>query len=267
MRLAATLSFLFKHNDLHRAMRHATRCNFKHLEMLFPYKLEPCPNKLKATCQALDANFVLFNANPGNWDQGQRGIAAIPKFSSTFKQTIVKDLEYANTIHCPFLHVLAGNKNHGADQRVYVENLNFAAKLAEQYNVTILVEALNADDFPDYLMPTVADAARIVESVNRANCRLQLDLYHSRKSLSPDVSAEDELYKYLPITAHLQIANPRDRGEPSEECVKLLQLAHRNGFEGHVGCEYNPTRGISERESLKWAEPYGISGSSTKFIV
>ena len=56
----------------------------------------------------------------------------------------------------------------------------------------------------------------------------------------------------LPRIGHVQIADPPSRSEPGTGEVNfgfVLGLLDRSGYEGWVGCEYNPSTATTE-ESL-----------------
>ena len=51
---------------------------------------------------------VLCNVPPGDWTLGQRGFAAVPGSEALFRDSLLRALDYAVTLQCPALHVLAG---------------------------------------------------------------------------------------------------------------------------------------------------------------
>lgn len=256
VRLAANLSFLWTEVPLLKRIAHAREAGFAHVEALFPYQ-DAHAKQLAETLQRHDVQPALFNAYPGDWNNGDVGLAALPHRQREFEDSVDAAIAYAAEIRCPRIHVLSGKKASGATEPVLVERLRWASRRAASHKLTILIEALNSSDFPDYLLPTTADAARIVETVAEPNCRLQLDLYHLRRSLAPGEEAAELVERFLPLAAHVQVANPVGRSEPGESCVALLKLLDDLGYAGCVGCEYKPTAG-SMAESLQWAAPFGI---------
>ena len=123
---------------------------------------------------------VLINSPPGDWAEGDRGLASIPGREHEFTAGIATALRYAEALHCPRLHVMAGLLPEGADAdererrlRVFVRNLRFACSEAAGQGVTILIEPLNPRDVPNYLFSTQADAHAIrTKSARRTSrCR------------------------------------------------------------------------------------------------
>jgi 2-dehydrotetronate isomerase len=65
------------------------------------------------------------------------------------------------------------------------------------------------------------------------------------------------LREMLPITGHIQIASIPSRHEPDDEELNypfLFAELDRFGYQGFVGCEYNP-RGKTT-DGLAWFKPY-----------
>ena len=51
---------------------------------------------------------VLFNAPPGDWAAGERGLAGLPGRESEFRASIDRALRYAERLRCSRVHVMAG---------------------------------------------------------------------------------------------------------------------------------------------------------------
>ena len=75
-RFAANLSMLYNDVDFLDRFAAAARDGFKAVEYLFPYAYPA--QELAARLQANGLQQVLFNAPPGNWDAGERGLACLP---------------------------------------------------------------------------------------------------------------------------------------------------------------------------------------------
>jgi hydroxypyruvate isomerase len=71
----------------------------------------------------------------------------------------------------------------------------------------------------------------------------------------------DTITRLLPRIGHVQIADPPSRSEPGTGEVNfgfVLGLLDRIGYEGWVGCEYNPSTPTTE-ESLHWMKELGYA--------
>ena len=128
-RFAANLSMLYPELDFLDRFEAAARDGFKGVEFLFPYAHEA--NELSARLKANGLEQVLFNGPPGDWDQGDRGIACLPGRDAEFREGIGRALSYAQALDCPRIHVMAGLVPAGATREAlrptYVDNLRWAA--------------------------------------------------------------------------------------------------------------------------------------------
>jgi len=258
-KLAANLSMMFTEVPFLERFAAAANAGFKGVEYLFPYDY-PAKTIAKAL-QDNDLENVLFNLPPGNWEAGDRGLAALPGRETDFQALIDKALEYAQVIGCPRLHVMAGIPPKGANpyacQRTYIENVRLAAARAKDHDVTVLLEPINPRDIPGYYLNRQDDALKTLDTVGADNAALQMDLYHCQ-IVEGDVAMK--IRANINRVAHFQIAGVPERHEPDIGEVNypyLFDLIDELAFEGWIGCEYRPKR--ETRAGLGWAAPYGIS--------
>jgi hydroxypyruvate isomerase len=173
---------------------------------------------------------------------------------SEFRESVARAVRYAKVLDCKQLHCLAGTAPAGADHRAmrktYVENLTFAARALADEGMTLLIEAINTRDVPNYFLNSTAKAADILESVGAPNLRLQYDVYHMQimeGDLAPTID------KYLSHIAHVQIADTPGRHEPGTGEINfpfIFDHLDKIGYRGWVGCEYKPS--TSTYGSLAW---------------
>lgn len=240
-RLAANLSFLFTEVDFLDRFEAAAKAGFTGVEFLFPYAWPAAEIKRRLDDNGLQ--LALFNIAPGNWDEGERGLAGLPGREMEFRSAVARALDYASALGCRRLHAMAGLEAHGATLATYVMNLAHAAERARPHGIDILIEPINTFDMPGYLLTRAHAAAEIIAGVGVANLRLQLDLYHRHRMEGHAVEA---IRDYAPLVGHYQIAGPPDRGEPmpSElDVPSLFAAIDATGYDGFVGCEYRPRNG------------------------
>src|SRR6476469_5801479 len=84
----------------------AAKDGFTAVEYLFPYAYEM--RELAARLSAHGLQHVLFNAPPGNWDAGEKGLACVPGRETDFRAAIAQALRWADALACPRVHVMAG---------------------------------------------------------------------------------------------------------------------------------------------------------------
>ena len=203
---------------------------------------------------------VLFNLPPGNWETGDRGLAAIPGREDEFDGLIGKALEYAKVIGCPRLHVMSGIPPADADkaacQSTYIRNIRKAAELSAPHGITVLLEPINPRDIPGFYLNRQDDAIATLDAVGATNAALQMDLYHCQ-IVEGDVAMK--IRANIDRIAHFQIAGVPERHEPDIGEVNypyLFDVIDALGFEGWIGCEYRPKG--ETRAGLGWAAAYGI---------
>jgi hydroxypyruvate isomerase len=261
-RFAANLSLLYPELDFLDRFQAAAHDGFEAVEYLFPYAWPK--EALAARLQAAGLQQVLFNAPPGDWDAGERGLACLPGRVAEFRAGFVQALDYAAALHCPRIHVMAGlapAAAHAALQATYASNLRWAAMQAALQGVTVLIEPINQRDMPGYFLSHQAQAHATVVAVGAPNLKVQMDLYHCQIT-EGDVAMK--LRQYLPSgrVGHLQIAGVPERHEPDSGELNypyLFALLDALGYDGWVGCEYRPRRGAQARgtsDGLGWLAPY-----------
>ena len=257
-KFAANLSFLFQDLDFYDRFAAAADCGFGAVEYLFPYEYPP--EKLKETLQRLGLTQALFNLPPGDWDAGERGLAALPGREAEFREAVALAGDYAEALGCERLHVMAGIVPEGADRAAYeacyIANLRHAAEAFKVRGIRTLIEPLNHFDMPGYLLNGSKQARTIIEAVGSDNLFLQYDTYHLQ-IMEGNLACSFE--RHLDIIGHVQIAGVPGRFEPSVGEINypyLFALFDRLGYDGWVGCEYRPEG--DTRAGFGWAAEFGI---------
>jgi hydroxypyruvate isomerase len=252
-KFAANLSFLYPELDFLDRFEAAARDGFRGVEYLFPYAYDA--KELAARLKGNGLQQVLFNAPPGDWEGGERGLACLPGREAEFHAALPKAIEYAHALQCPRVHVVAGLAPAGADRatlrRTYAANLAWAAKEAEREGLDILIEPINTRDIPGFFLNRQDEAHAIVQEVGATNLRVQFDLYHCQ-IVEGDVAMK--IRQYLPTgrVGHFQIAGVPQRHEPDVGEVNygylfdvIDEVSAQCGWDGWIGCEYRPARGAT----------------------
>ncbi len=153
-RFAANLSFQYQEFAFMKRFSAAAEDGFKGVEYLFPYAFEPA--QIAEQLQKNRLEQVLFNAPPGDWDRGERGIASLPGREDEFRESISVALKYAGVLGNQKIHVMAGliapEQDAELHRRTYISNLRYAAAEAAEQGRTILIEPINTRDMPGYLL-------------------------------------------------------------------------------------------------------------------
>jgi 2-dehydrotetronate isomerase len=248
-RFAANLSMLYPEHDFLDRFAAAAADGFTAVEYLFPYAWPAA--ELVARLRAHGLQQVLFNAAPGDWDAGERGLACLPGREPEFRGALLKALEYADALACPRLHVMAGLAPEGVErarlQATYEANLAWAAAEAAKAGRDVLIEPINTRDIPRFFLNRQDEAHRTVLAVGAPNLKVQMDLYHCQ-IVEGDVATK--LRQHLPggRVGHLQIAGVPMRHEPDLGELNygyLFDVIDETGWDGWVGCEYRPAHGTA----------------------
>jgi len=260
---AANLSLLYPEFAFLDRFAAAARDGFKAVEFLFPYAWEA--REIAARLQEHGLQQVLFNAPPGDWDAGERGLACLPGREADFQAGLHRALDYAQALACPRLHVMAGLIPAGASfeamRPVYLGNLLWAAQQAAACGVELLIEPINLRDMPRYLLNLQTQAHAVVAEVAAPNLKVQMDLYHCQ-IVEGDVASKLRQYLAGGNVGHIQIAGVPERHEPDIGELNypyLFSLLDELGYRGLVGCEYRPARGMEPggtSAGLGWFRPW-----------
>src|ERR1044071_7580539 len=108
-RLAANLSTLFQEMEFLDRFEAAAKAGFKGVELHFPYAIRP--ERIRKRLDDFGLELVAFDSPPGDWNAGERGMAALHGREDEFKRSITRAVEYAEATRCTRLHVMAGVAN------------------------------------------------------------------------------------------------------------------------------------------------------------
>lgn len=239
-RLSANVSTLFTHLPFLERFQAASAAGFDAVECQFPYEF--APEQFAQHIRHAGLTCVLINAPPGA--AGERGIASLPGREREFQASIETAMRHAQACGARRVHVMAGLLPTGAERNlhleVYISNIARAADLFAPLGIEVMIEPINTRDVPGYFLDGTAMAQQCIERAGRANIRLQFDVYHMQ-IMQGDLLRSIE--RLLPLIGHIQIADNPGRHEPGTGEIsfeRLLPAIDALGYEGHIGCEYNP---------------------------
>lgn len=258
-RLIANLSMLFTEHPLLDRVAAARRAGFRTVEIQFPYALEA--EALQTALREADVVLHLFNLPAGDWDAGERGIAADPDRVTEFRAGVERALAYARILGVRRLNCLAGIERTDvprADQlATLTDNLRYAAKRLAEIDAMLLLEPINRYDIAGFLLGTSREALSVMDAVDSDNLRLQYDVYHMQR-------AEGELAGTLQTQqhriGHIQIADNPGRHQPGTGEINfpfLFDIIDRLDYDGCVSLEYLPHP--DTESSLTWLTEYGYA--------
>ncbi|MFK0250597.1 hydroxypyruvate isomerase family protein [Amycolatopsis azurea] len=255
LRLDANLKWLFTELPFEQRFDAAAAAGFTAVEYASPYPY-PAATLLRRLADA-GLTQILINSPTGDPGSPERlGYACLPGRAAEFRAGAELGLEYAAVLGASFLHLPAGIRPAGVSRdrafAQYVANLAWVADQARGTGVRLLLEAQNKQDAPGFVLDDQEHAAAVVDAIGEPHVGLLFDVYHASID-EPDVLAA--LRKFLPRTAHVQLADSPGRAEPGTGRVPwndVFDTLRSAGYEGWVGCEYKPA--TSTEAGLKWIE-------------
>jgi hydroxypyruvate isomerase len=255
-KLAANITLLFTEVPFIERAGAAAAAGFPAVECQLPYSVPA--SDLRHELDRHGVSMVLHNMPAGDWAAGERGIACLPDRVDEFKAGLEQTLSYATTLGCQRINCLAGLAPKGVDTAVaretLVQNLRYAAPRLASAGISLLIEPLNTRDVPGFFLTGTAQALENIDAVGAPNLSLQYDAYHMQV-MGEGVAAT--VARHLSRIGHIQIADVPGRHEPgtgSMDYATLLPALDRLGYQGWIGCEYNPQAGTAA--GLGWATPY-----------
>lgn len=258
-KFAANLTMLFTEQPFLDRFAAAAQAGFKYVEYMFPYEYEP--DVLRGHLQEHNLAQVLFNLPAGDWQAGDRGIAADPSRVDEFRAGVAQAVTYARALGVPRVNCLVGKAPAGATPeeswRVLVDNCAFAAAELDKVDVALLVEAINTFDIPGFLINNTKLALQLIDAVAAENFLLQYDAYHMQR-MEGELTAT--IRGNLPHIGHIQIADNPGRNQPGTGEINyrfLLAEIDRMGYGGYVGLEYKPAP--DTLSSLSWVQQLGFA--------
>lgn len=255
----ANLSMLFTEVPFVDRFALAREAGFRYVEFLFPYAYEK-----DQLCKLLATNGltqVLFNLPAGDWAAGDRGIAADPSRVAEFRQGVEQGVDYALALGVSRLNCLAGKRparfSESESAEILADNIAYAADVLARHGLTLLLEAINRFDIPNFLLHRAEQVDKIIEAAEHTNVAIQFDVYHAQREQG-DITAS--LRAHLPRIGHIQIADNPGRHQPGTGEINfpfLFAELDRLGYDGFVGLEYVPAP--DTRTSLAWIEEMRLS--------
>lgn len=253
-RFAANLTLMFTEVPFLDRFAQAAEAGFEAVEFLFPY--DHPPEAIGERLKAHGLTQALFNLPPGDWVAGERGLAAFPERFEELKGGVETALGYARATGVKRLHLMAGmaDRTERQAQDSYRRAVTWTAERLRKEGLDLVLEPINARNMPGYFLNDFDYAADLIRDLALPNLKLQFDLYHCQ-ILHGDVTMR--LRALMPMIGHVQTASVPERHEPGSGEMNdafLFAELDRLGYDGFIGCEYNPRAGT--REGLGWFAPY-----------
>ncbi len=276
-RFAANLHYLFSEWPFLDRFEAAAAAGFEAVEFQVPYDYPAA--ELTARLRSNGLQMVLFDAPMGDWNRGDRGLAAVPGREKEFRDSLAQVIEYGSALACDTVHLMAGvvgpGQDYGTAERTYLANLAHAAVVLGEHGMTGVIEPINkkmgivqngpsytTQGMHGYFLNHTDHARRVLDQIGSPYLRLHLDCYHMQML---EGHLAETIREHIKLLRHVQIAGVPGRHEPDVGEINypyLFDLLDELGYQGWVGCEYRPQR--DTLAGLRWAAPFGINAGTAR---
>jgi hydroxypyruvate isomerase len=220
-RFAANLHYLFNEVPFLERFAAAAHAGFQGVEW-------PAA-ELSSLLREHRLELALIDTPQGDWDAGERGLAALPGREPEFRAGVQRAAEYAKVMRAGAVHLIAGvvppETDLEAAKATYLENLKYGAEILGQRGIAAVIEPINplqgdidgGETYTTYGMrgfylTRTEQALRAIEAVSHPNLYLHLDFYHMQLT---EGRLADTITRHIRRIKHLQIAGVPGRNEPS----------------------------------------------------
>lgn len=158
-----------------------------------------------------------------------------------------ESIKKAKLLNCKKLIVTVGDFIDGESAERQIEtvkkNLKLLGGLFEENGMILLVEPINRQERPKYLLPNANDVAKMIKDLNLPSVKLLYDIYHQSMENDFDVC---EMLKIIELVGHVHVADCPGRGEPGTgetDYDGILKMLKDGGYKNKVGLEFVPKNG------------------------
>jgi hydroxypyruvate isomerase len=187
---------------------------------------------------------IIREPHLGRSDSSSRG---------AFLEQIRAALEVArriNSRHIAVLAVAAADRPRSEQVRALVENLRYAADLAQRANVMLVLEGVASKILPQMIVQRLEDIVEVIDRAASPNIRLIYDTAHVQAIEGDAVARLAGVFNYIDI---VQLADHPGRLEPGSGNIdfeSILTQLLRRGFGGLVELEHSWMKPGIEGERL-----------------
>ena len=129
----------------------------------------------------------------------------------------------------------------------YVAALKAVAPLAEQAQLTLVLEPLNTKvDHPFYYLQTAKEGFEILDEVGSPSVKMLFDIYHHQIM---EGNVIQDITKNISKIAHFHVADVPGRHEPGTgeiNYANVFRAIAASGYQGFVGLEFKPSHEAEE---------------------
>jgi len=211
----------------------AKDCGIHSIELLNPSEWEVVLNR--------GLKVALSNGSPLGIQKGWND----PKLHGQLQKDLLEIIPKAAAMGIPQIIVFSGNRNGLPDDQGIehcAQGLDPIVKMAEQYNVRLVMELLNSKiNHPDYQCDRTPWGVKLVDKIGSSHFKLLYDIYHMQIMEGDVISTVTDFKDYI---AHFHTAGVPGRHEidQSQELnyPAIMNAIVAGGFNGFVAQEFIP---------------------------
>jgi hydroxypyruvate isomerase len=162
-------------------------------------------------------------------------------------------LEVAKRVHAKWTTVVPGRYNERLEMAYQtanvIDNLRFAAAVAEPAGLAMVLEPLNWwANHPGLFLTKIPQAYMICRAVNSPSCKILDDLYHQQVTEGNLIPNLDMAWSEI---GYFQVGDNPGRKEPTTGEINyknIFRHLHRKGYQGVIGMEHGNSKPGKEGE-------------------
>lgn len=237
--LSVNISMLFTELPFMQRFAAVRAAGFSAVEIQFPYAFPA--RDIRAQLEEHNLDLVLFNLPAGDWEAGDRGIAANWARRDEFRAGLDTAMEYVDELHPTVVNLLAGASDDiDENDLALLQHIRIAAEELGEEDVKLVVEPVNTFDVPNFALPTAFAALDVISEIENENIGLQLDVYHALRMDEDPIAIIRENIEQI---GHIQIADVPGRNQPGTGDIDwrvFFDALEKLEYTGAVGLEYIP---------------------------
>ncbi len=246
------VSILLKEYPFIDRFSEAVKLGFKAVE--FYWDKTHNTDEIADAVAAAGLKVAAFNLDAGDLAAGDRGLLNDTARHDQMMENLPVAIGLAKKTGCTKLTALAGNLRGGEDREKQLdrirENLQIVCEEAKKADITIMVEAINGFDNPNYPFTNTRETIEFLDSVEAENLSYLYDIYHMQRMEGNIIATIKE---NIHRVGHFQIADSPLRNHPGRgeiNYANVLRTIEECGYTGSVGLEFISDG--STEESLRW---------------
>ncbi len=193
-----------------------------------------------------------------------------PAHREAFLHDIRDSAARAKKLGVPQIIVLSGNEqpgmSHEAQYASLVESAKQATHIAEEHDVTLILENLNSKvNHKGYFLTSAKEALQCVKDVDNPHFRFLFDIYHEYVQNGDPIPVINDAWPYVAVFHVADAPGRHDPGTGEMKWADIYKAIGKTGYSGYVTMEYMPvgdevdslTKAVTEmRKDINAATPH-----------